>query len=58
VGWWDRYFVDGILNVVSAWTVMAGDRLRTIQTGRPQDYVYALAAGVFALILWARLVIG
>ena len=58
IGWWDRYVVDGMLNVVSAWTVVAGDRLRMIQTGRAQDYVYALAVGVFALILWARLVIG
>jgi NADH-quinone oxidoreductase subunit L len=58
VGWVDRYLVDGVLNVVSAWTVSAGDRLREIQTGRAQDYVYGLAIGVFALILWSRLVMG
>ncbi len=58
VGWVDRYFVDGVLNVVSAWTVTAGDELRRIQTGRVQDYVYGLAVGVFALLLWVRLVLG
>ena len=25
IGWIDRYLVDGVLNVVSAWTVIAGD---------------------------------
>ena len=58
VGWVDRYVVDGVLNVVSAWTVTAGDDLRRMQTGRAQDYVYGVAIGVFALILWARLAIG
>ena len=57
VGWWDRYLVDGVLNMFSAWTVTAGDVLRGIQTGRPQDYVYGVAIGVLVLILWARLVI-
>jgi NADH-quinone oxidoreductase subunit L len=54
VGWVDRYFVDGVLNVVSAWTVEAGDNLRTIQTGRAQDYVYGVAVGVLALLIWMR----
>jgi NADH-quinone oxidoreductase subunit L len=54
VGWVDRYFVDGVLNAVSAWTVEAGDNLRTIQTGRAQDYVYAIAVGVLALIIWMQ----
>src|SRR5262249_59158940 len=31
VGWVDRYIVDGILNVLSAWTLTAGDRLRRVQ---------------------------
>ena len=54
VGWVDRYFVDGVLNAVSAWTVEAGDNLRTIQTGRAQDYVYGVAVGVLALLIWMR----
>jgi len=54
VGWVDRYLVDGVLNVLSAWTLMAGDRLRRIQTGQPQDYVYGVALGVIALLVWIR----
>jgi NADH-quinone oxidoreductase subunit L len=54
VGWVDRYVVDGVLNAVSAWTLSAGDDLRTIQTGRAQDYVYGVAVGVLALIIWMR----
>ena len=56
VGWIDRYLVDGVLNVLSDWTVQAGDELRGIQTGKPQDYVYGIGAGVLVLILLMRLV--
>jgi NADH:ubiquinone oxidoreductase subunit 5 (subunit L)/multisubunit Na+/H+ antiporter MnhA subunit len=54
IGWIDRYLVDGVLNVVSAWTVIAGDDVRLIQTGRAQDYVYGVAVGLLVLILWMR----
>jgi len=54
IGWLDRYLVDGVLNVVSAWTVSSGDVLRTVQTGRAQDYVYGVAVGLLVLILWIR----
>jgi NADH-quinone oxidoreductase subunit L len=56
VGWIDRYLVDGVLNLLSDWTVQAGDELRGIQTGKPQDYVYGIGAGVLVLILLMRLV--
>ena len=54
IGWIDRYLVDGVLNVVSAWTVSGGDVLRRIQTGKVQDYVLAVAAGVVAVVWWLR----
>jgi len=54
IGWVDRYIVDGILNVLSAWTLTAGDRLRRIQTGQAQDYVYGIALGVLLLMVWMR----
>jgi NADH:ubiquinone oxidoreductase subunit 5 (subunit L)/multisubunit Na+/H+ antiporter MnhA subunit len=54
VGWIDRYIVDGVLNLLSAWTVTTGDRLRSIQTGRAQDYLYALGVGLLALLIWMR----
>jgi len=56
VGWIDRYVVDGVLNLLSDWTVQAGDELRGIQTGKPQDYVYGVATGVLVLVLLMRLV--
>ena len=52
VGWVDRYLVDGVLNVVSAWTLDAGDGLRRMQTGKVQDYVFAVGFGLLALMAW------
>lgn len=52
VGWIDRYLVDGVLNVVSAWTLDAGDGLRRMQTGKVQDYVFGVGFGLLALIVW------
>ncbi|HET7694795.1 MAG TPA: NADH-quinone oxidoreductase subunit L [Vicinamibacterales bacterium] len=52
VGWIDRYLVDGVLNVISAWTLDGGDALRRMQTGKVQDYVFALGFGLLALIVW------
>jgi NADH-quinone oxidoreductase subunit L len=54
VGWVDRYLVDGVLNVLSAWTLRGGDVLRRIQSGQPQDYVYGVAFGVLLLFVWAQ----
>lgn len=54
IGWVDRYLVDGVLNVVSAWTVSAGDGLRRIQTGHVQDYVLAVAVGMTMVLLWLQ----
>jgi len=55
VGWVDRYVVDGVLNALSAGTLHAGDRLRRLQSGRPQDYVYGVVLGVLLLLVWAQL---
>ena len=54
IGWVDRYLVDGVLNVVSAWTVSGGGVLRRMQTGKVQDYVLAVGAGVVAFVWWLR----
>jgi NADH-quinone oxidoreductase subunit L len=55
VGWIDRYLVDGVLNALSALALRAGDALRGLQTGKPQDYVYGVAFGVLLLLVWAHL---
>jgi NAD(P)H-quinone oxidoreductase subunit 5 len=54
VGWVDRYIVDGLVNMFSAWTLTWGDRLRRIQSGLPQDYVYGLAVGLLLLLIWVQ----
>jgi NADH-quinone oxidoreductase subunit L len=54
VGWVDRYLVDGLVNLFSAWTLSAGGGLRRIQSGRAQDYVYGIALGVLLLMVWIR----
>ncbi|MGH7263087.1 MAG: hypothetical protein ACREH7_04100, partial [Candidatus Rokuibacteriota bacterium] len=55
VGWVDRYLVDGVVNLASAWTLRWGDRLRRIQTGRAQDYLYGVAFGVLLVLVWGYL---
>jgi NADH:ubiquinone oxidoreductase subunit 5 (subunit L)/multisubunit Na+/H+ antiporter MnhA subunit len=53
VGWIDRYVVDGLVNVASALTLRAGAELRRLQTGRAQDYLYGVTAGLLlVLVLW------
>jgi NADH-quinone oxidoreductase subunit L len=54
IGWIDRYLVDGIVNLLSAWTLRFGDWLRGMQSGLPQDYVYGVALGVLLLLIWSR----
>ncbi len=54
VGWVDRYLVDGLVNVASAWTLRWGNQLRMIQTGRAQDYLYGVAVGLLIVIVWSQ----
>ncbi len=57
IGVTDNKIVDGAVNMVANGTLEAGDKLRTVQTGRIQNYIYGILAGVafFAIIsylLW------
>jgi len=56
VGWLDRYVVDGVVNAVTWGTWLGAGRLTAIQTGRVQDALYAVAAGLVLLVwlAWAR----
>jgi NADH-quinone oxidoreductase subunit L len=51
-GWFDQFFVDGLVNRVadSAW--WSGKGLRHLQTGKIQNYVYVLVVGVLVLMFW------
>jgi NADH-quinone oxidoreductase subunit L len=55
VGWIDRYLVDGVVNVASAATLRAGSELRRLQTGRAQDYLYGVTAGLLLVLVFWRL---
>jgi NADH-quinone oxidoreductase subunit L len=45
----DTYFVDGAVNFVAFGTLKLGQKLRGMQTGRVQNYVYGILGGVAVL---------
>ena len=45
----DRYVVDGIVNLVALGNVGVGECLRQTQTGKPQTYLWIAATGVVLL---------
>jgi NADH-quinone oxidoreductase subunit L len=49
----DKYVVDGIVNLVAIGNVGAGEGLRQTETGKTQTYLWTLAAGttIFAVVL-------
>ena len=52
----DRYVVDGLVNLASNVTLEAGGRMRRLQTGSINGYLYGILAAVtFALIVRAVL---
>ncbi len=55
VGWFDRYVIDGVMNLLGWATIMGGRRVRRIQTGNVADYVYAVIAGAVVLATWGIL---
>jgi NADH-quinone oxidoreductase subunit L len=52
VSFFDRYIVDGVMNLVAWAGELAGGALRRVQTGLAQDYVFALFLGLLALVAW------
>jgi NADH-quinone oxidoreductase subunit L len=50
-GWLDLTFVDGIVNTLASGTIFSGSRLRRIQTGQVQSYLFAVLGGVVIIIL-------
>jgi len=52
-GLFDNYVVDGLVNLAANATLASGNRLRRLQTGSINGYLYGILAGVM-LILVAR----
>lgn len=52
IGWFDRYVIDGVMNLLGWGAIEGGKQVRKIQTGNVQDYVYAVLAGAVVLAAW------
>jgi NADH:ubiquinone oxidoreductase subunit 5 (subunit L)/multisubunit Na+/H+ antiporter MnhA subunit len=52
IGWFDRYVIDGLMNVVGYLALEGGQGARVVQTGQPADYVFVVALGMIALMFW------
>jgi NADH-quinone oxidoreductase subunit L len=50
-GLFDNYIVDGLVNLAANATLAAGDRLRRLQTGSINGYLYGLLAAVMVILL-------
>jgi len=49
IGWFDRYIIDGLINLVAWLFVSVAQVLRTTQTGKVGDYLYAVLVGLILL---------
>jgi NADH-quinone oxidoreductase subunit L len=49
--WFDRLFIDGLVNQIARQTFALGLRLRAVQTGNIRQYVMWLAAGTVGLFV-------
>ena len=50
-GLFDTYVVDGLVNFASNETLAIGGRLRRLQTGSINGYLYGILAGVMIILL-------
>jgi NADH-quinone oxidoreductase subunit L len=48
--WFDRVFVDGLVNAAASAAILLGGRARRLQTGAIQGYVIAVFGGILALV--------
>lgn len=53
IGWFDRYVIDGLMNFSGWATMVAGERLRKVQTGNVRDYVYVVIVALLMLSAWS-----
>jgi NADH-quinone oxidoreductase subunit L len=49
--WFDRLFIDSLINLVASWTYAVGLRLRMLQTGNIRQYVLWIAVGTVGIFV-------
>jgi NADH-quinone oxidoreductase subunit L len=52
VAWVDRYVVDGFINAVGWALIACSERARQLQTGRADQYIWAVAMGALAILVY------
>ncbi len=52
IAWFDRYIIDGLMNFLGWLFMWSGQRVRTLQTGNVQDYLYAVFGAAALIALW------
>ena len=52
LAWFDRYVVDGLMNLVGWASLLGAERARRMQTGLATDYVAAVVVGVVVVALY------
>ncbi len=57
IGWFDRYVIDGLMNLAGWAALEGGDRFRNIQTGRVGDYIYAVVVGVIVFAAFSQVLL-
>ncbi len=55
IGFFDRYVVDGLINLSGYLTLTTGQKLRRLQSGNVRDYVFVIAFAIFALSAFGML---
>ena len=51
VAWWDRHVVDGFFNFLAWGANATSDSIRTLQSGRVQQYALVFLLGILILVL-------
>ncbi len=55
IAWFDRYIIDGLINITGWATLRAADGLRVLHTGRGPDYVFAVVVGAVLFAIYGAL---
>jgi NADH-quinone oxidoreductase subunit L len=58
IAWFDRYVIDGLMNLIGAISLNMGERVRKIQTGSISDYLFAISAGVTLVVILTQMTLG